>query len=118
MMRTPNIQIPDRREQARAEVMKSAYAVGPETVLFLQDLWGRAALRAYWDSLEVLTCARWYSAQRLECAIKWAARHGVETVPGLRAILEEQLDQVPMNAEMEASGQMLFPFMSTKGTEG
>jgi hypothetical protein len=42
----------------------------------------------------------------------------VETVPGHRAILEEQLDQVPMNAEMEASGQMLFPFMSAKGTEG
>jgi hypothetical protein len=92
--------------------MRSAYAVGPETVLFLQDLWGRAALRAYGDSLEVLTCARWYSARRLECAIEWAARHGVETVPGLRAILEEQLDLLPVNGQMETSGQMLFPFMT------
>jgi hypothetical protein len=98
MIHTPKLQIPDRREQEKEQVIRSAYTVGPATVMFLQDLWGRAALRAYWDSLEVLTCARWYSHQRMERAIKWAWQYGIDTVAGLRAVLEEQLDEVPVNA--------------------
>jgi len=116
MRHTPKLQLPDSREQDKGEVIRSAHAVGPATVLFLQDLWGRAALRAYWDSLEVLMCARWYSAQRMERAIKWAWQYGIETVAGLRAILEEQLDEMPANAEREVNGQLLFPFMTVKGT--
>ena len=118
MIHTPKLQIPDRREQEKEQVIKSAYTVGPATVMFLHDLWGRAALRAYWDSLEVLTCARWYSHQRMERAIKWAWQYGIDTVAGLRAVLEEQLDEVPVNAQRELSGQLLFPFMTAKGTEG
>jgi hypothetical protein len=53
----------------------------------------------------------------MERAIMWAWQYGIETVAGLRAVLEEQLDEVPVNAQKELSGQLLFPFMTAKGTE-
>lgn len=98
-------------EGKKEEVIRRAYEAGPYALWFIERLWARASLLTYWDSVEVLQCVRWYSAERVEQAIKRAIRFKVEDVEGLRVILEEGLDGMGERNDEELDGQLLFPFM-------
>jgi hypothetical protein len=105
----PGVWQNDRNVQ---DVIRRALHAGPYTALFTERLWRNAATRAYWDSLEILQCVRWYSVERMESAIKRALRFQVEGVEGLRAILEDGIDGLPETGDDLLEGQLLFDFMS------
>jgi hypothetical protein len=113
-------QLPGDWEKDRnvQDVIKRAFHAGPYTALFTERLWKQAATKAYWDSLEVLQCVRWYSVRRVESAIKRALRFQVENVEGLRAILEDGIDGIPAGKEDLLDGQLLFDFLSPSPEEG
>jgi hypothetical protein len=114
LQRSRGVQLPGEWEKDRnvQDVIRRALHAGPYTALFTERLWKLAATRAYWDSLEVLQCVRWYSVQRVESAIKRALRFQVEGVEGLRAILEDSIDGIPTVSEDLLDGQLLFDFLS------
>jgi hypothetical protein len=112
-------QLPGDWEKDRnvQDVIRRALYAGPYTALFTERLWKNAAMRAYWDSLEVLQCVRWYSVERVESAIKRALRFQVEGVEGLRAILEDGIDGLPETSDDLLEGQLLFDFLSPNPRE-
>jgi hypothetical protein len=106
------------QEGRKEEVSRRASEAGPYALWFIERLWARAALLAYGDSVEVLQCVRWYSAERVEQAIKRAIKSKVEEVEGLRAILEEGLEEMRDRADEELDGQLVFPFMGDDRRKG
>lgn len=99
--------------QSNREVIAQAYAVGPATVCFIEQLWKQAAQEASWQSLEVFPFARWDSPQRLERAANRILDRAIGGLALLRFVLEEQLDLVEYRADADLCGQMMFPFMRT-----
>jgi hypothetical protein len=91
-------------------MIRQAYTVGPATALFIADLWDRATLHAYWDSLDVLQLPRWYSCRRVERAAHRLLIPGLKgRLDVLRWILEEKLDFASQN-NADLNGQLVFPF--------
>jgi hypothetical protein len=102
----------------RNQLIRQAHGVGPYTVEFIQRLWDQAALEIYWNSLEVFQWARWHSAQRVERAIHRALSYGLTGLTGLRFILEQELDRLPICSNADVAGQRVFPFMQDQGRGG
>lgn len=99
--------------QSHREVIVQAYAVGPATVCFIEQLWKQAAQEAYWQSLEVFQFARWYSPQRLERAANRILDRAIGGLALLRFVLEQELDLLEYRVDADLCGQMMFPFMRT-----
>lgn len=94
-------------------MLRQAYAVGPVTVSFIERLWDQAVLEAYWDSLDVLQLARWYSFPRVERAAKRLLNRGAGgRLDLLRWLLEQELDVVSDRGDADLAGQLVFPFAS------
>jgi len=95
-------------------MIRQAYTVGPATALFIADLWDRATLHAYWDSLDVLQLPALYSCCRVERAAHRLLTRGIRGRLGvLRWILEEELDFASHRDDAQLNGQLVFPFART-----
>lgn len=103
--------------QSHREVIAQAYAVGPATVCFIEQLWKQAAQEAYWQSLEVFQFARWYSPQRLERAANRILDRAIGGLALLRFVLEQELDFLEYRTDADLRGQLVFPFMGSKFSE-
>jgi len=98
----------------RDEMIRQAYTVGPATALFIADLWDRATLHAYWESLDVLQLPVLYSCPRVERAAHRLLIPGLKgRLDVLRWILEEKLDFASQRDDADLSGQLVFPFART-----
>jgi hypothetical protein len=103
--------------QSHHEVIAQAYAIGPATVCFIEQLWRQAAQEAYWQSLEVFQFARWYSPQRLERAVNRILDRAIGGSALLRFVLEEELDLLEHRPDADLRGQLVFPFMGSRFSE-
>ena len=103
--------LPPHSRRWQEGVRKKGYTAGPYVRWFIKRVWARAALRACGESVEVLQCVRWYSAEQVEQAIRRAIKSGIEGVEGLRAILEEKREGMRTGHEETGDGQLVFPFM-------
>lgn len=101
----------------RADVIRRACKIGPYTVFFIDQLWADAAQQAFCSSLEILMLARWYSAYRLEHAIHRAMDHDVDSLSGLRYILEEGLDQLDSRSDADLGGQLTLSLATEEAPE-
>jgi hypothetical protein len=90
-------------------MIRQAYAVGPATSLFIEQLWNRAAQEAYWQSLEVFEVARWYSPHRVERAVTRLLDDRAAGLDALRFVLVEQLDRLSQRPDADLYGQLEFP---------
>ena len=92
-------------------MIRQPYTVGPATVLFITDLWDRATLHAYWDSLDVLQLPGLFSCPRVERAAHRLLTPGLRgRLDVLRWILEEKLDFASQSDSADLNGQLVFPF--------
>lgn len=83
-----------------ARFLSWADEIGPQTQHLIQAVLDgrRHPQQAYRSCLGILGLAKRYSAGRLEAACRRALPAGIRTYKGLHNILENQLDQVPLEA--------------------
>jgi hypothetical protein len=90
--------------------------LGTYTVEFIRQLWAPYTAEALAQERTLLHLARRYSPERLEAACKRALYYEQEIrIEIVETILSRQLDQLPLDAATDITGQFLLNFTEQCG---